>query len=68
MNHCDDTAFEYPDKDNDMVYWCSLCQVFFPNSIEMSAHLRGDYHKEILSVINRCVPMKIKVNSEFGNE
>ena len=66
--HCNDTTFEDPDKDNDMVYWCSLCQVFVPNSIEMSAHLRGDYHKEILSVINRCVPMKIKVNSEFGNE
>ena len=43
-------------------FWCTLCQVFTPSSKEMSSHLVGEYHNEILSVINRCVPMKIKVN------
>ena len=43
------------------MYWCSLCQVLSPTCKEMSIHLNGDYHNEILSVINRCVPMNIKV-------
>ena len=43
------------------VFWCSLCQVFTSTCKEMSTHLNGDYHNDILSVINRCVPMILKV-------
>ena len=57
---CHESSTENGEKD-DRTYWCSLCQIFASTCEEMSIHLNGDYHNEILSVINRCVPMKIKV-------
>jgi hypothetical protein len=58
LNH-ENTAEERNNEDK--VFWCSLCQVFTPTCKEMGTHLNGDYHNDILSVINRCVPMILKV-------
>ena len=52
---------EEEDRIDDKVYWCSLCQISASTCEEMSTHLNGTYHNDILSVINRCVPMIIKV-------
>ena len=52
---------EQEDRSGDNVYWCSLCQISASTCEEMNLHLLGTYHNDILSVINRCVPMIIKV-------
>ena len=49
------------DRDGTKMYWCSFCRRLIPTCGEMSSHLKGENHNEILSVINRCVPMIIKV-------
>ena len=60
------------DVNDNKVYWCSLCQMSAVTCEEMSEHLDGSYHNDILSVINRCVPMVLKKialdNCEFCNK
>ena len=65
LSHCDELTLE-KDLSENMVYWCSLCQISAPTCDEMSVHLSGTYHNEILSVINRCVPMIIKVQKSLA--
>ena len=41
-------------------YWCSFCKYEVSGNDEMYSHLTSDGHGEIISVINRSVPIVIK--------
>ncbi|KAJ4441587.1 hypothetical protein ANN_11443, partial [Periplaneta americana] len=41
-------------------YWCSFCKYECERSEEMECHLEGVMHQELVSVINRSVPIVIR--------
>ena len=57
VNHMKDHDF----KDQECTFWCQVCMKVIHSNKEMMQHLKSYNHTELVSVINRSVPVIIKM-------
>jgi len=57
VSHMKDHDF----KDQDCTFWCQVCMKVIHSNKQMMQHLKSYNHTELVSVINRSVPVIIKM-------
>ncbi|XP_058123751.1 zinc finger protein ZFAT [Anopheles ziemanni] len=60
MAHWNSTEHEARVASPNGKFWCSFCKFECESNFQMTEHLRGANHREVIAVINRSVPIIIR--------